>query len=364
MSTLTLPRIQKTNTIFDSEIAKLKEGKREVSNAQYRSIWLIGFLIVCCLAVQNGLYGVGQGNELLGMTVLAVLYCAGDFALSIIVSIFASTRSTRALSFFAGLGLFTLSLTAGVSFMLSQQHAKDVEASRVGELEQQIAVNRELFAQYHKTVTAERIERLESQLSDERARIGANHSSSNALYTYLSMLLGWSYESLSFAIRSIWIFVFILTAMSLSALRSLLWSPAKEAAACRTLERKLKQENKRLAREFQLAGERHKLLSGKGVQLEKPQSAEVKELRPRGKPTMTKTPSTTKAKSKEPLRPKRPPYREVLELVTSGELPPKQRALTKLGMGADEASKYLRKMTQSGVLRVKNRRGDLELVMQ
>lgn len=364
MSVTTLPRIQRTNTIFDSEIARMKEGKKEVSDAQYRCIWLIGFLIVGCLAVQNGLYGVGQGNELLGMTVLAILYCSGDFALSIIVSIFANAKSTKVLSFFAGLGLFTLSLTAGVSFLLSQQHTKDVRASRVGELEQQISVNREIFAQYHKTITAERIDRLEAQLVRERARVGANHSSSNAIYTYLSKLMGWSYEGLSLAIRTLWIFVFILTAMSLSALRGLLWSPGKELAACRALERKLRQENKRLARECRIAGERHRIIKERGASQQKLQLAEVKELPPRRNLVSKPTLSAIGAVPKESLRTKRPSYSEVLHLVTQGQISPKQRALTQLGMGAKEASDYLRRMTHAGVLRIKNRRGDLELAYQ
>ena len=63
---------------------------------------------------------------------------------AVITQLTSKTRSIHFLSKLAVLGLFFLSLTAGISFMLSQRHAQDVSNSRVGQLEKQISVNTEL----------------------------------------------------------------------------------------------------------------------------------------------------------------------------------------------------------------------------
>lgn len=382
MSAITISELGKSNTVFSQEIQKAKEGKKEVTNGQYRWIGVVGFIIVSCLALQNGLYGWGQGAMIVGMVVLAIMYFAGDWALSSITGMFAPQWASWILAGIAVVGLFLLSLTAGVSFMLSQQHAKDVQTSRVGELEEELAVNREKFKEYGKTITATRIRAIQAELEAEKVRVGANHASSNAIYGYIAKLWGWSYESVSLLIRSIWILIFIFTAMALSALRGMLWCPAREKAFCKALEKKFKEENRQVKRELELQAERQRVAQEMQALISEsyglPQTQEaVGEREQVGKAQLSIEPSRTameKQKSKKvgprknaklrdvDPRTKRPPYKLVKTKVIEGEIKPRVRALTALGMGAEEASKYLKRMLGEGILEKPGR--DYRLVAQ
>ena len=393
MSAVRVSELGKTNTVFSQGIENAKEGKKEVTDAQYHWIGAVGFIIVSCLALQNGLYGWGQGAMLLGMVVLAVMYFAGDWALSSITGMFAPKWASWFLAFITVVGLFLLSLTAGVSFMLSQQQAKDVENSRIGELEARISDNRDEWNRTHKIVTENRIATLEEQLKAERDGLGANRSESNAIYVYLSKFSGYSYEVTSIVIRSVWILIFIFTAMSLSALKGLLWCPSREKALCRSLEKKFREENRQVKQEMELKLERQRITQeiqnciseSCNLPQKKPATLGERDIMGKHRPSIESQSivcstlvdnDIRREESKlgkiscqrfrsvnSTPRTRRPSYAVVKSKIIEGEIKPTQKSLIDLGMGAGTASEYRQRMIDEGIIKVVNHRGDCRLVV-
>jgi hypothetical protein len=324
---------------FDEQVLELKAGRLEVSNAQFVILCLVLVVIVGCLAAQNALYGYSQGSTFAAMVLLAVMYFAGDWALATLTSMSTRAKSAGVLCFIAKAGLVLLSVTAGVSFMLSQQHAKDVSNSRVASLEAQIAINQEAFQKYQKTITAERLERLNAELEAERARVGANHASSNALYVYVAQLSGFSFELVSFSIRTLWTVVFIITGMTLSSLLGLLWFPWRESWAYSRLLSRERAQLKRAKAHLKLL-KQHAALELEAQEECSNKSAQPKENKNQRAPTRdTGTQGSISHR-----------YKEVRRKVSGGELNPSVSSLKRLGMGTNTAQDYLKQLHQEGVI--------------
>lgn len=361
MSTITVAQLGKANTVFSSGIEHAKKGKKEVTDGQYRWIRVVGFIIVSCLALQNGLYGWGQGDMIVGMVVLAIMYFAGDWALSSITGMFAPQWASWTLALITVVGLFLLSLTAGVSFMLSQQHSKDIQSGSLERLNGEYESYKSKYDATGNTIAGNRMREVQLRIAEEEERSGANIASSNAIYNYIAKLWGWSYESVSLLIRSIWILIFIFTAMALSALRGMLWCPAREKSLCNSLEKKFKEENRQVKRELELQAERRQVAQEMQALIsdsyELPQTQKLVgeraqpqlHIREQSKQSDIKQWTCTKNRNSSP-RIKRPPYQVVRTKIIDGDLRPRVRALTALGMGAEEASKYLKEMLKEGIL--------------
>lgn len=327
---------QDFETHIQNKIQAEKEGRQEVSNGHYASIAITMFVIVGCLAAQNGYYGYSQGSTYAAMVLLAVMYFAGDWALAALTSLSTRQHSANALSFLAKAGLVLLSVTSGVSFMIGEQHQNDVSHSRVASLERQIETNEQAFSQYHKTITAERLERLNTELRAERARVGANHASSNAVYMYLAKMTGYPFEVVSFAVRTLWVVVFIVTGMALSTLLGLLWCPWKEAKAH---SRIMSQQRAHLRR----AKAQTKLLQ---------QYADIEEWRVGNRSPKSQVRTTPRAPTQDTdttgetsVR-----YKVVRNKVLTGEVRPSVGSLKQLGMGPSTAQGYLRQLVREKVI--------------
>jgi hypothetical protein len=253
---------------------------------------------------------------------------------AVITQLTSKTRSIHFLSKLAVLGLFFLSLTAGISFMLSQRHAQDVSNSRVGQLEKQISVNTELFSKYHKTITANRISSLRAELEAERERVGANHSSANALPLYLSMYLKTDVETVSLWLSGIWVVVLLVTGLSLSALSNLLWSPWHEKRLIDGIIKQIQTKN-------ELNSKLEKLT-------EKPKQPNNRE----PKTSQRRSPTfDTGTEGNNSIR-----YHKVKERIKNQDIKPTVKALRSQGMGTHTAINYLKSMTDEGLLvKVKNR---------
>jgi hypothetical protein len=320
--------------IIQTKLETEKVGKKEVSTFDYFKLQTLRFLIVGGNACFNAFYGYSLGVSLVSMVLLAITFFSGDFALAVITQLTSKTRSINFLSKLAILGLFFLSLTAGMSFMLSQRHSKNVENSRVGKLEKQIAINTELFSKYHKTITANRITSLRGELEAERARVGANYDSANALPLYVSKCLKTDVEIVSLWLSAIWVLVLLVTGLSLSALSSLLWSPWHERRLINSVLAQIKTQ---------------KELNSK---LEKLTDDPKKPRNPEGKTRERRSPTfDTGTEGNNSIR-----YHKIKEQIQKQELKPTITALKKQGIGSDTAVNYLRSMVKEGVLsREKNR---------
>lgn len=319
--------IQDFEALIQNKITKEKEGRKEVSNGHYAAIVLSMFVIVGCLALQNALYGYTQGSTYAAMALLAVMYFAGDWALAALTSLEKRQTNLTLLLFTAKGGLVLLSFTAGVSFMLSEQQHKDVTNSRVASLEADITANQRAFEEYHKTITAQRLTALRRELEQERARVGANHHSSTALYLYLSRFTGVSFEAVSFSVRAVWIFVFIVTGMCLSSLLGLLWCPYLEQRAHRRIIRAEKAAIKR-AKEYRTLQQQAGALQT------------TRALRGSRAPTQD-----TRTAGRASHR-----YTDLRDKVQRGAVKPSVASLRKLGMGTATAQKYLRQLQVEGVI--------------
>jgi hypothetical protein len=301
-----------------AEIEKIKKGKKEVSDAQYMTITIVCFVLVFCLASQNAHYGFDQGSTFYPSLILCVMYLVGDCALATITSIFAPKRGTLFLTIFVCVGLFLLSLTAGVSFMLSQQMTNDIKASRVDALENELRINEEKFQEMGLTKTAQRVREIQEELQREKERTGANKDSSNAIYIYIAKYMNESYETVSFFVRAFWIFVFIATGMSLAALRGLLWCPFLQNLA----EKKVIKSAKRRIRFEQ---EQNKIYS-----------------------------SFTSQKATKVMSPKRRlvTQSEIKEAIKAEVIPPTKAGVMSLGIGTNRALKTLKKLKKEGTLEI------------
>lgn len=297
---------------FALELKKAKQGKKEVDDQTYFSICFVTFLVVSCLASQNAFYGWEQGAAIVAMVLLAVLYFSGDWALALIVSVFAPKWAAIVLAGIVAVGLFLLSLFAGASFMVSQQSSNDVASSKVGALESELKVNQEKFSELGLTKTAERIRTIQSELAEEKKRTGADKSSSSAIYVYIAKFTGFTYELVSFVVRATWIFVFILTGMALSALRGVLWCPHLEKKTIKNIEKKAKLQ--KLVQQKQLA--------------------------------------FSTSTEKVPVPPKKPLVKstEIEEAVKMGAIAPTKSGIMSLGVGTNRALKELKKLDKKRVV--------------
>ena len=342
-------------TQIQNKVDAAKAGKREVSNAQFVTLFLVLVVIVGCLAAQNAMYGYSQGGTLAAMVLLAVLYAAGDFALATLTSLQTRRATAGFLSFVVKVGLISLSLVSGIAFMLSQQAQTDRADSRIASLESQIAINQEAFAQYHKTVTANRLVALNEQLSAERKRVGADHAATNAIYVHLASLTGRTFEEVSFAVRAAWIAIFILTGMSLSALLGLLWCPWKEgrahASALREQHRATARQRaqlKILRAQQAVTSELQAMQTAGGTQIsrkkQQSQSTRHSGTRAPTQDTATAGPTSTR-------------YEDVKSRIVSGSLKPSVSAVRRAaGCGTVTARDYLKQLARENVVALERNR--------
>jgi len=330
---------------IQNKIQQQKEGKREVSDTQFFTLFVALVVIVGVLALQNGMYGYSQGSTIGAMVLLGVLYFTGDVALAALTSLETRKATVGVLTFFTKAGLITLSLVSGLSFMLSEQSSNDRNNSRIGALESQIAANEAAFRQYGKTITADRLMELNRQLDRERARVGADHAASNAIYAYIANYTGYSFEVVSFSIRAFWVAIFIFTGMCLSALMGLLWCPFKEA---RAFKGALKEQRRTMARQraqlrivqarSQLEAEREAISAGGSVARKKPSYSRSQGGRAPTQDTATNGQTIHR-------------YQEVRERILGGSLKPSISAVRKgAGCGTATAISYLKQLNSEGVL--------------
>ena len=328
---------------IQNKIERQKEGKREVSDTQFFTLFTALVVIVGVLALQNGMYGYSQGSTIGAMVLLGVLYFTGDVALAALTSLETRKATVGVLTFFTKAGLIALSLVSGLSFMLSEQSSNDRNNSRISSLESQIVTNESAFRQYGKTVTADRLMELNRQLDRERARVGADHAASNAIYSYISNYTGYSFEVVSFSIRAFWVAIFIFTGMCLSALMGLLWCPFKEARAFRAA---LKEQRRTMARQraqlrivqarSQLEADREAISAGGSVARKKPSRS-----------SQGRAPTQDTATNGETIH----RYQEVRERILTGALKPSVSAVRKgAGCGTATAISYLKQLNNEGVL--------------
>jgi hypothetical protein len=329
---------------IQNKIERQKEGKREVSDTQFFTLFTALVVIVGVLALQNGMYGYSQGSTIGAMVLLGVLYFTGDVALAALTSLETRKATVGVLTFFTKAGLIALSLVSGLSFMLSEQSSNDRNNSRISSLESQIVTNESAFRQYGKTVTADRLMELNRQLDRERARVGADHAASNAIYSYISNYTGYSFEVVSFSIRAFWVAIFIFTGMCLSALMGLLWCPFKEA---RAFKGALKEQRRTMARQraqlrivqarSQLEAEREAISAGGSVARKKPSHSRSQE----------RAPTQDTATNGQTVH----RYQEVRERILGGSLKPSVSAVRKgAGCGTATAISYLKQLNSEGVL--------------
>ena len=339
--------VQDFETAIQIKVAAEREGRQVVSNGHYAAITVAMFVIVGCLAAQNALYGYSQGSTYTAMVLLAVMYFAGDWALAALTSLSTKKQSARYLSFIAKTGLVLLSVTAGVSFMLSQQHANDVSNSRVASIEADIEANQAAFEKYHKTITAERLAGLRKELEAERSRVGADHASSNAVYVYLSHLTGYSFEVVSFSVRTLWTVVFIVTGMTLSTLLGVLWCPWKESRAHSKFIAEQRSALRRMKAHTKLMQQHEALIQGS--------SRPGKSRKPQQGRAPTQDTGTSGKTSHR--------YKEVRNKVSSGQVKPSIKSLKRLGMGTNTAQDYLKQLHSEGVIQ-KSGQGYITAAMQ
>ena len=317
------------------KIEEEREGKVQLSNMSYYKLQILRFLIVGGNGAFNALYGWSLGYNLLSCFLLAIVMFSGDWALSILHQINScNERTYQGTTLATKSGLALLSLVAGTSFMLGIKHAQDIKDSRITELQAELVLNQKKFNELGLTRTASRIRIIQSELETERQRVG-NFSPANALPQYLSRLSGYPYEGIALVLNILWIAVLLGTGISLSAQLGMVWCPAKENQIAKELTQSLRTR----------------------AAIEHSHAAAIKE-REQIKTRLETNPQNDSTN----LRRKRPLYEEVRAQVLAGQVIPKQRALTELGMGAKNASEYLHRMTSEGVLQRKNRRGDYEVI--
>lgn len=334
MSIATISSFDGFQKELERRITSDKEGKIEVPNSTYYNLQFLRFVIVGGNGAFNALYGWSLGYNVVSSILLAAIMFSGDWALSLLHQL---TPSPKNSFYYASastkLGLVILSLFAGTSFMMSLKHAQDIKRSDIAVIEQNITV---LNAKYEETSnTRARIarEREQEKLRREKERVG-DFSSANAFAAYLAKTFQWEYEQVTIVLNFTWIAVLLSTGMSLSAQLSLVWYPKRATKIGQELTQSLREQTA-LENSFADA-------------LDKRQHAlqALAPLRHSEGPRISREGKSSKVHS----RTKRPTYEKVRNLVITGQVKPRQRALTSLGMGALEASNYLRRMLSEGVL--------------
>ena len=393
MSTLTIASLDDFQKQFQARVEIEKEGKIEVTNSDFYKLQALRFVIVGGNGAFNALYGWSLGYNVLSCVLLAIVMFSGDWALSLLHQITTSTKQA-----YAGAGLVTktglifLSLVAGTSFMLGIKHAQEIKNSNIPLIEENIKILNAKYEETSSTKARQAREAEQEKLQQEKARVG-DFSSANAFPAYLAKAFDWSYEKVAMALNITWIAVLLFTGMSLSAQLGMVWCPARERAISNDLTHRAKEQARRekahakaLAARQKVVREMHALIA------ESSQLQEVEGQEPVGKPEpiqerapltiievaeslpancdiawekpKPKRASSLKRAPRKQLDPrtKRPPYEAVKQMVVNGQVKPSQAAFVRLGMGARVASDYRQQMIDDGILRVRNQRGDCEVV--
>ena len=228
---------------IDNELANAKKNKILVTNQQKMSLKLVLMLIVGVLAFQNGLYGFESSSSVIGSVTLAIMFFSGDLALTVLNTLTGNKVSAIASGKIAKVGLILLSITAGLSFLLKEQLANDnVDTSM---LKEQIKNEQDLFKKLpsnYVTARNQAASRIQS-LQQKYYSIEENQKhASNGIYVYLSNILGYSYESVSLCIKTLWILVFLFTSISLSMYLGALWCDNDDAKFRANYLKKLNKE--------------------------------------------------------------------------------------------------------------------------
>lgn len=339
---------------LNQRIKEKKKGKIEVSNSDYTKLQVLRFVIVAGNGAFNALYGWSLGYNILSCILLAVVMFSGDWALSLLHQITSSTKKAYAYSgMITKAGLIFLSLVAGTSFMLGIKHAQDVKSSRVGELQEELEVNKEKFRELGLTKTATRIRLIQAELTAERKRVGANFSPANAFPMYIAKVSGYDYETVALGLNVLWIAVLLFTGMSLSAQLGMVWCPKKATAIGRELTQSLHaqakleeghlkalQRRQKTALKVQSMIEQSYGLEKRGADSEKPQRQAVRPRRERAPTRDTGTQGKTGAR-----------YDEVVEAVQTGKLKPSLSKIRNFAKcGSSTAHSYLKQLALDGVI--------------
>ena len=359
------PAVYSTKNLVKSSTKKI------VTNWYYSSLFFTMLIIVGCLSAQNALYGVEQGTTIASMVVFGAMYFAGDWALATLMGLSEREVSAKFLQILASSGLVLLSFSAGLSFMLSHQHQKDISNSQIISLERDLAINQEKFQELGLTKTANRITNIKAQLQEERRRVGANHASSNALYVYASKLTGYSFESVSFFIRSIWISVFIITGMALSTLLSVITCPWKESSRRSTALRQRRTYLKQKARELTLLKQEQELLQKYQAitpqNLFYPEPCNEDAIIPQAATGTLGERRVEKHKIRNrAVKPGRPSvaYEHVKLGVISGKVEPTVRSLcSSYPIGSDKARLYLKQLAEESIIQKRDKGRGYNLIV-
>ena len=339
---------------LETRIQEKKKGKIEITNSDYAKLQVLRFVIVAGNGAFNALYGWSLGYNILSCVLLAVVMFSGDWALSLLHQITSSTKTAYAYSgFVTKAGLIFLSLVAGTSFMLGIKHAQDVKSSRVGELQEELEVNKEKFRELGLTRTATRIRLIQAELNKERERVGANFSAANAFPMYLAKVSGYNYEAVSLGLNVLWIAVLLFTGMSLSAQLGMVWCPKKAKAVGKEIteallaqakleEAHLKalQRRQRTAFKVQAMVEQSHKLQGQEKDLRKHERQQGSRASKRAPTRDTGTSGKLGAR-----------YNEVVKAVREGKLKPSLSKIRSFARcGSNTAHSYLKQLALDGVI--------------
>ena len=346
MHDITITSLDEFQKEFQAKVEQEKSGKIEITNTDYYKLQALRFIIVGGNGAFNALYGWSLGYNVLSCFLLAAVMFSGDWTLSLLQQITTSTkRAYYGVGTITKFGLIFLSLVAGTSFMLGIKHAQEIKNSNIPIIEENIRVLNNKYQETSNTKARQAREKEQEKLLREKERIG-DFSPANAFPAYIAQSLGWDYEQVSTALNITWIAVLLFTGMSLSTQLGMVWCSTKERSISDDLTHRIREQARRerthakaLAQRLQTAQEVQRLIQS-----------------PRAKPNRRK--KTHKAIP----RTKRPPYELVKTKVIEGSIRPRVRSLTALGMGAEEASNYLKLMLREGVLEKPGR--DYRLIMQ
>ena len=350
MSMTRIASLEEFQKEFDRRLKIARQGKVELTNGEYWRLQILRFVIVGGNGAFNALYGWSLGYNLFSCILLAAVLFSGDWALSVLHQITNTKQSFVRNSSITKSGLIFLSLVAGTSFMLGIKHAQDIKDSRIPNLEHELILNQEKFREFGLTKTATRVREIQNELQKERTRVG-DFSPANAFPKYASEISGIEYEILAVGLNVLWIAVLLFTGMSLSAQLGMVWCPLMARRIGRALGAEIRDQ-------MRLEQQQEEFLNSGAPKGNVRFSAEKKHVGVGEIESVGKLQHSTNRQA----RTRRPPYEEVKQQVQSGNVAPRQRSLTRLGMGAQEASKYLRRMKNDGILRIVNKRGDYAVV--
>jgi hypothetical protein len=227
----------------DKDLQEAKKNKLLVSYKQKLSLQFVLFLILGVLAFQNGLYGFNSASSVIASIALAVLFFSGDLALAVLNSLNSSKNNAKFAGFIAKCGLIVLSITAGLSFLLSEQLSNDnVDTSL---LKTQIIAEQQNLNRLPVTYVTMRntVGTRLANLQNKYYSIEENQKhSSNGIYVYLSKFFNTSYEVCSLTIKFFWILIFLITSISLSMYTSILWTERDDEKFKTSYLRKIKKQ--------------------------------------------------------------------------------------------------------------------------